>query len=70
MREAKQEILEKIQRSERQIADQREKHRLFMERFFTTGDQNAKENADRILNLWHKYKTEIAELKEQLNKPE
>jgi hypothetical protein len=30
----------------------------------------AKENADRILQVWHKYKNDIAELKEKLDKLE
>jgi hypothetical protein len=41
-----------------------------MERFLNTGDPNAKAGADRILHVWHKYKNELAELKEQLSNPE
>jgi hypothetical protein len=67
---AKKEILEKIHRLERQILDQMEEHRLFMERFFTTGDQHAKDSADQILHARHRLKNEILELKEQFNEPE
>ncbi len=67
MSDPKQEILGKIHRLERQIADQMEEHRLFMERFFTTGDHRAKDNADRILHVRHRLKNEILKLKDQLN---
>jgi hypothetical protein len=67
MSQAKQDIAGIIQRLEHQMAVRMEEHHRFMERFFTTGDPSAKEGADRILNVWHKYKSEIAELKEQLN---
>jgi hypothetical protein len=70
MSERKQEVSEKIQRLERLMADRMEEHHRFIERFITTGDHYAKENADRILYGWHKYKNEIAELREQLNQPE
>jgi hypothetical protein len=70
MSERKREVSEKIQRLERQMADRMEEHHGFMERFITPGDHYAKENADRILHVWHKYKSEIAKLREQLNNPE
>ena len=65
MSETKQEI----QRLKSRMEDQMQEHHRLMERFFNTGDPNAKAGADRILHVWHKYKNELAELKEQLQQP-
>jgi hypothetical protein len=62
--------LEKIRRLESQMADRMREHQSFMERFISTGDQNAKERADQVMHIWHRHRNEITELKEKLNKPE
>ena len=70
MSETKQEILEKIRRLEKQIADRISEHQRFMERFVSTEDQNAEERADQVMHIWRRHRNEIAELMEKLTKLE
>jgi hypothetical protein len=65
----KEKILEEIRTLESLMEGRMTEHHRLMEIFISRGDHNAKENADRILHVWHKYKNELAELKEKLNPP-
>jgi hypothetical protein len=66
MSETKQEILEEIRKREKMMADRMAAFHRSIDKFASTRDPNDQEDADRAVNVWHKLKDEVTELKKLL----